>query len=127
MLLLTVINMGELVNSRWESKLFQPLKIGNGKLELKHRVVHAPLTRNRGTPLSSSTPEKPNRIWVPNEHVVNYYTQRATAGGLIISEGLPPSLEVRPLGEAEHTLDTWTNVVGKWNARCPWAISEGTS
>ncbi|KAK8932361.1 hypothetical protein H634G_04828 [Metarhizium anisopliae BRIP 53293] len=85
--------MGELANAHWDSKLFQPLKIANGKIELKHRVVHAPLTRNRGTPLSDSTPEKPNRVWVPNEHVVDYYSQRATAGGLIISEGLPPSLE----------------------------------
>ncbi|OAQ65016.2 12-oxophytodienoate reductase [Pochonia chlamydosporia 170] len=85
--------MGELLNSHWESKLFQPLKIGNGKIELKHRVIHAPLTRNRGTPLSDSTPENPNRVWLPNEHVLEYYTQRATVGGLMISEGLPPSLE----------------------------------
>ncbi|OAA41676.1 12-oxophytodienoate reductase [Metarhizium rileyi] len=85
--------MGELVNSRWGSKLFQHLKIANGKIELKHRIVHAPLTRNRGTPLSDSTPENPNRIWIPNQHIVDYYAQRATVGGLIISEGLPPSLE----------------------------------
>nr|KMM64703.1 NADPH dehydrogenase 1 [Coccidioides posadasii RMSCC 3488] len=51
------------------SKLFQPLKLANGKIESKHRVVLAPLTRNRGTPLQ---PEK---------------------GGLLISEGVPPSLE----------------------------------
>ncbi|KAG6028633.1 hypothetical protein E4U40_000925 [Claviceps sp. LM458 group G5] len=85
--------IGELVD-KYNSKLFQPLKIANGKIELKHRVVHAPLTRNRGTPLNSiSTSEKPNRVWLPNEHIVEYYKQRATAGGLIISEGLPPSLE----------------------------------
>jgi 2,4-dienoyl-CoA reductase-like NADH-dependent reductase (Old Yellow Enzyme family) len=86
--------MGELVSSLASSKLFQPLQIANGKIELKHRVIHAPLTRNRGTPLAESTPEKPNRVWIPNEHVVDYYTQRATPGGLLISEGLPPSLEV---------------------------------
>ncbi|KAK2595025.1 hypothetical protein QQS21_007279 [Conoideocrella luteorostrata] len=86
--------MGEFIDIGRNSKLFQPLSIGNGKIELKHRVIHAPLTRNRGTPLCpTSTPEKPNRVWVPNDHVVEYYSQRATPGGLIISEGLPPSLE----------------------------------
>jgi 2,4-dienoyl-CoA reductase-like NADH-dependent reductase (Old Yellow Enzyme family) len=77
------------------SKLFQPLTIGNGKITLKHRVVHAPMTRNRGVPESPlSATEKPNRIWYPGDLMVEYYRQRATDGGLIISEGIPPSLEV---------------------------------
>jgi 2,4-dienoyl-CoA reductase-like NADH-dependent reductase (Old Yellow Enzyme family) len=77
------------------SKLFEPLTIGNGKIKLEHRVILAPLTRNRGTPLEAeSTLEKPNRIWLPNDLMVEYYTQRATKGGLIITEGVPPSLEV---------------------------------
>ena len=77
------------------SRLFEPLTIGNGKIRLDHRVVLAPLTRNRGTPLSSeSTLEKPNRIWLPNNLMVEYYTQRASKGGLVITEGVPPSLEV---------------------------------
>ena len=42
----------------------------------------------------NSTPENPNRIWVPGDLVVDYYAQRATDGGLMISEGIPPSLEV---------------------------------
>lgn len=78
-----------------DSKLFQPLAIANGKIRLKHRVVFAPLTRNRGTPLSAeSTAEKPNRIWYPDDVMVEYYRQRTTDGGLLISEGIPPSLEV---------------------------------
>lgn len=78
------------------SKLFEPMTIGNGKIRLEHRVVLAPLTRNRGTPLSAeSTEENPNRIWLPNDLMVEYYTQRASRGGLIITEGVPPSLEVR--------------------------------
>src|SRR3569833_1796243 len=85
--------MGSL-SSRAGSKLFTPLKINDGKIELKHRVIFAPLTRNRGTPLSESTPQNPNRIWVPNDLMVEYYTQRTTEGGLLISESLPPSLEV---------------------------------
>ncbi|KAI1412625.1 FMN-linked oxidoreductase [Hypoxylon sp. FL1857] len=80
-------------SSRSESKLFQPLDIANGKITLKHRIVLAPLTRNRGTPYAHSTPDKPNRIWVPNDLMAEYYAQRATDGGLLISEGIPPSLE----------------------------------
>jgi len=79
-----------------DSKLFQPLEIANGKIRLKHRVIFAPLTRNRGTPLSAeSTAEKPNRIWYPDDVMVEYYRQRTTDGGLLLSEGIPPSLEVR--------------------------------
>lgn len=78
-----------------ESKLFEPMTIGNGKTTLDHRVVLAPLTRNRGTPLTKeSTVEKPNRVWLPNDLMAEYYSQRATKGGLIITEGVPPSLEV---------------------------------
>ncbi|PGH10651.1 hypothetical protein AJ79_05365 [Helicocarpus griseus UAMH5409] len=77
---------------REKSMLFQPLKIG--ELELQHRVIQAPMTRSRGVPLNSeSTPENPNRAWYPGDLMVNFYGQRATKGGLIISEGMPPSLE----------------------------------
>lgn len=87
--------MGDILDAGAASKLFTPLDIGNGKIHLKHRVIHAPLTRNRGTPVNTeSTPENPNRLWVPNDLIAEYYSQRATDGGLIISEGLPPSLEV---------------------------------
>ena len=80
------------------SMLFQPLKIADGKITLKHRVVLAPLTRNRGMPLNShSTAENPNRLWYPDELIVEYYRQRTTDGGLLISEGIPPSLEVQIL------------------------------
>ncbi|KAF5552331.1 OYE2-NADPH dehydrogenase (old yellow enzyme) isoform 1 [Fusarium napiforme] len=86
--------MGDIIDAGACSKLFTPLDIGNGKVHLKHRIIHAPLTRNRGTPVNSeSTPEKPNRLWIPNDLMAEYYSQRATDGGLIISEGLPPSLE----------------------------------
>ncbi|KAJ5133760.1 Aldolase-type TIM barrel [Penicillium atrosanguineum] len=77
-----------------DSALFRPLTISNGALTLRHRIIHAPLTRNRGVPLNpTSTPENPNRIWIPGDLVVDYYAQRATEGGLMISEGIPPSLE----------------------------------
>ena len=53
------------------SALFQPVQVG--ALTLSNRVVMAPLTRNRA----------PGAI--PNERMVTYYTQRASAG-LIITE-----------------------------------------
>lgn len=53
-------------------KLFTPLKLGS--IALKHRVIMAPLTRTRS----------PGGI--PNENVVKYYGQRASDGGLLISE-----------------------------------------
>jgi len=56
------------------SKLYTPLQAG--ALHLKHRVVMAPLTRMR-----SSQPGN-----VPNELMATYYGQRASEGGLIVSE-----------------------------------------
>ena len=75
------------------SALFKPLKIGNGQLELKHRIILSPCTRNRGVPLEESTPEKLNRIWVPDALMADYYGQRVSDGGLIITEGITPSPE----------------------------------
>jgi N-ethylmaleimide reductase len=64
------------------SKLFAPLKIG--RLDLKHRIIMAPLTRTR-------SPEH-----IPNEDVVEYYRQRASDGGLLISEATHISVMVNP-------------------------------
>ena len=78
-----------------DSALFRPLTIANGNITLRHRIIHAPLTRNRGVPETPvSTAETPNRVWIPGDLVIDYYSQRATEGGLLISEGIPPSLEV---------------------------------
>lgn len=76
------------------SALFNPLTIGNGTLTLSHRLVLAPLTRNRGLPVTpNSTPSSPNRAWYPDALVATYYVQRTTPGCLLITEGIPPSLE----------------------------------
>ncbi|ODO09938.1 hypothetical protein I350_02161 [Cryptococcus amylolentus CBS 6273] len=56
-------------------KLFQPIKVGND--ELKHRIVMAPLTRLRASVKTA----------IPSDWAIDYYTQRASEGGLIISEG----------------------------------------
>ena len=70
------------------SKLFTPLVIANGQITLSHRVVMAPMTRNRGVPV-----EGVERVWIPDDVVALYYSQRASPGGLVITEGIPPSLE----------------------------------
>ncbi len=57
--------------------LLDPITVGN--LLLPNRVVMAPLTRLRGTP-----------DHIPTPVMIEYYTQRASAG-LIISEGVPVS------------------------------------
>ncbi|KAF2706223.1 FMN-linked oxidoreductase [Pleomassaria siparia CBS 279.74] len=93
------------------SKIFHPLKIGNGKIELKHRIIHAPLTRNRAVPLVDDTPETVNRIWYPDELVATYYAQRATKGGLLISEGVAPNLEGSGIPGVPGLFDT-SHLVG---------------
>jgi N-ethylmaleimide reductase len=60
-----------------ENKLFSPLQAGT--IELKNRVVMAPMTRSRATENN-----------VPTDIVAEYYSQRAGAG-LIITEGTSPS------------------------------------
>ncbi len=57
-------------------KIFSQYNLG--KIELKNRVVMAPMTRSRAT----------NNV--PNDLMVKYYQQRANAG-LIITEGVAPS------------------------------------
>jgi N-ethylmaleimide reductase len=54
--------------------LFQPLRLG--ALHLAHRVVMCPLTRRRAL--------RPG--CVPGPMNAEYYAQRATEGGLIVSE-----------------------------------------
>jgi N-ethylmaleimide reductase len=55
------------------SKLFTPFKVGG--FTLSHRVVHAPMTRLRSEPDDT-----------PSGLMVEYYRQRASEGGLIITE-----------------------------------------
>jgi N-ethylmaleimide reductase len=57
-------------------KLFTPINVG--EIELKNRIVMAPLTRCRAIGN------------IPNDLMARYYQQRAAAG-LIITEGTSPS------------------------------------
>jgi N-ethylmaleimide reductase len=63
--------------------LFTPLQLG--QISLKHRVIMAPLTRSRSVQPDS----------VPGDLMRKYYEQRATDGGLIISEATNISLTSR--------------------------------
>ena len=61
------------------STLFSPAELG--PYHLSHRVVMAPLTRMRSDPGD-----------IPSDLMVQYYSQRASKGGLIISEATPVSI-----------------------------------
>jgi N-ethylmaleimide reductase len=58
-----------------DSPLFTPFSIG--PIRLRHRVVMAPLTRMRS--------EQPGDV--PGDLMAEYYSQRASDGGLIVTEG----------------------------------------
>ncbi len=64
-------------------KLLTPVQLGS--VNLKHRVVMAPLTRSRS--------EQPGGI--PGDMMGQYYSDRASDGGLIISEATNISLTAR--------------------------------
>ena len=63
--------------------LFTPVLLGSSNL--KHRVVMAPLTRSRS--------EQPGGI--PGDMMVQYYSDRASDGGLIVGEATNISLTAR--------------------------------
>jgi N-ethylmaleimide reductase len=65
------INTGAAAN---KAKLFTPVQLGPYKLD--HRIVMAPLTRMR-TEVD----------FIPNDLMLEHYTQRATKGGYIVAEG----------------------------------------
>ena len=73
------------------SQLFEAMKVG--EIELKNRIIMSPLTRCRASE---------GRI--PNDLMVEYYTQRATAG-LIISE----ATSIEPMGVG------YPDTPGIWN------------
>ncbi len=83
--------------------LFTPVKLG--ALELRNRIIMAPMTRSRaGTDA------------VPTEVMVDYYRQRASAG-LIVSEGISPSADgigyCRTPGiYNRNQVDAWRKVTG---------------
>lgn len=74
------------MQTRISNTLFMPIQIG--KITLKHRIVMAPLTRLRA--------HRPSGV--PSDLMLEYYSQRASDGGLIVSE----STAVSPSGHGYH-------------------------
>ena len=87
------------------SKLFQPIKVGD--LNLKHRVVLAPLTRNRA-----------NAKHVHGDLAVEYYRQRANEPGtLLVTEAtaIAPKAAGQPNAPgiwSEAQIEGWKKVSG---------------
>jgi N-ethylmaleimide reductase len=88
-----------------EKKLFAPVQIG--PVSLQHRVVMAPLTRSRS--------QQPGDI--PSDLMAEYYGQRASEGGLIISEATTISISGRgwfgaPGMYSDEQVAGWKKVIG---------------
>jgi 2,4-dienoyl-CoA reductase-like NADH-dependent reductase (Old Yellow Enzyme family) len=83
--------------------LFDPLKLGS--LTLPNRIIMAPLTRSRA-----------GASRVPNDLMVEYYVQRATAG-LIITE----ATSVTPMGVG------YADTPGLWSEAAGFFPSSGMS
>ena len=62
--------------------MFKPTHIG--RLQREHRVVLAPLTRMRA-------PREADGIFFPGDLNVEYYSQRASKGGFMLTEACPIS------------------------------------
>ncbi|KIK56288.1 hypothetical protein GYMLUDRAFT_174515 [Collybiopsis luxurians FD-317 M1] len=91
--------------------LFQPIKLGT--LTLRNRIFMSALTRNRAVPTN-----------VPNDIMVQYYRQRASSAGLIVSEGIL----ITPQGtEWPHAPGIWSKgQVAAWK-KITDAVHEGGS
>ncbi len=91
-------------------KLFTPVQIGPTKLG--HRVVMAPLTRSRS--------EQPGNV--PGKLMQEYYTQRVSEGGLIISEATSISISGRgwfgaPGLYTDEQVAGWKNITNAVHAK----------
>ncbi|WCJ42779.1 12-oxophytodienoate reductase 3 [Euphorbia peplus] len=85
-----------------QRSLFSPYKMG--KFDLSHRVVLAPMTRCRAL------------NGIPNAGLVDYYTQRSTPGGFLITEGTlispsAPGFPHVPGIYTEEQVEAWKKVV----------------
>lgn len=92
------------------SNMFAPLRVGS--LELSHRVVMAPLTRLRSTQPGD----------VPNAMNARYYGQRASKGGLLITEATQISLQGKgypaaPGIHSEEQVEGWKLVTAAVHAK----------
>lgn len=92
-----------------DTKLFSSVKLGH--LRLEHRVVLAPLTRMRGT-------KEADGVWVPNDLMVEYYSQRASRGGFMLTEACP----ISRLVSLEYLLKKELILAGMWLSWRSWNL-----
>ena len=78
------------IQSREASKIFTPLALGDGTVTLKHRMYIFPLLVKLTINISVMAPLTRRRSPgnVPTPVVGEYYEQRASEGGLLITEGV---------------------------------------
>jgi N-ethylmaleimide reductase len=98
------------MNATMKNGLFSPVELGSTRL--KHRVVMAPLTRARSIQPGS----------IPGDLMLEYYTQRASDGGLIISEAAQLSLAASgwhgaPGMYSDAQIDGWKKIVDAVHAK----------
>lgn len=91
-----------------KNTLFSPYKLG--KFNLSHRVVLAPMTRCRAI------------NGIPNEALMEYYTQRSTHGGFLITEGTlisptAPGFPHCPGIYTKEQVEAWKKVVDAVHAK----------
>ncbi len=104
-------------NNHSTSSLFTPVHLG--AIALGHRVVMAPLTRSRA--------EQPGEV--PGSLMAEYYGQRASQGGLIISEATTISKTARgwygaPGMYADQQVEGWRKVLDTVHARGGKMVSQ---
>ena len=98
------------MNTKKAPKLFTPVQLGS--LKLKHRVVMAPLTRSRSEQAGG----------IPGDMMVQYYSDRASDGGLIVGEATNISLTARgwygaPGLYTDQQVKGWRRIVGAIHAK----------
>ncbi len=98
------------MNTTKKPGLFTPVQFG--PMQLKHRVVMAPLTRSR-----SIQPDS-----VPGELMASYYAQRASDGGFIIGEATNISITSRgwlgaPGLYSDQQVEGWKKIVNAVHAK----------
>ena len=89
--------------------LFEPIQVGTNQLQ--HRIVLAPLTRLRADENHAAT-----------DLFVEYYSQRATSGGLLISEGFSLSPNTGntpgiPILITDKQIESWRKVTDAVHAK----------
>src|SRR6202521_5476188 len=99
------------------NQLFTPIQVG--PMELKYRVVMGPLTRSRSV--------QPGNI--PGDLMLEYYSQRASDGGLIVSEATSISVAgggwfAAPGLYSEEQVAGWKRITNAVHAKLGYMFSQ---